>query len=232
MIFGEFKVKKQLPELANIGGTNFSSFIIYGYLNNKHVSLENLTQILDFGNNFINSGSFYIDCSFEEKNSEQKKSKFEQLSVGFTIGLKVIQYSPVGSKVSRDVDYRKEYYKKIIELTELPIKLIEIDNEFFLEHTQGGFIRSVVKNSKGRNPYDFTCELNDISNRDLINKIDLIVKKNSSDKPYLHNWRLSTSKKLTSQEVYDIYELIRNADLYADKYDVNYTCSIQEISGT
>ena len=34
-IFGEFKVKKKLPELTNIEGTNFSRFIFDGYLSTK-----------------------------------------------------------------------------------------------------------------------------------------------------------------------------------------------------
>jgi len=230
-IFGDFKVKKELPELLNIEGTNFSSFIIYGYINNKKTSLENFIRILEFGRKKLFKDLFYLACAFEERNSSQKKNKYDRMYVGFEDSVVNLRYSPGDSKVYWDNEYRKNFFEQIINVAILPILIYEKDKEFFLEHTKGHNIRSVQANYTGGNPYDFICEIKNSTNEELISKMELIVSNVSSEKPITYYWYTSTSREDTSKQVYDFYELIRNANLYADKYDINYTCSIQEING-
>jgi len=231
LIFGEFKVKKELPEFTNIEGTNFSRFIFDGYLSTKKTSLEILTRILEFGREHFFDGYFHVSCSFEEKNGMKKKNGHETVYVGFEYGTTTITYFPGDSNVFWDREYTKEYFQKLIIVASLPIRLYEKDKEYFLEHAKGHNLSSLQANYGGGNPYDFKCEIRDATNEELINTMNLIAKENSSDKPFIYYWSLSTSKELSNKEVYDIYELIRNAELYTDKYEVNYTCSIEELSG-
>jgi len=227
---GYFELTK-LPALEAFRGIELKEIRTEGHLPVDEDPFHTFRQIFNNDAEKIGeSGLLIIRCGFEEKSSIQSKRGYDTVSIKLEKGKMFFGYSANGSNVDKKIDYRKEFIRRVLEVTHIPVTMIEREGYFILEHKLSGDIKILKGGFGGKNPAAFQCEILDGTVDELMIKMEEFLSEFASEKRYKYSWTATCSGSAETEINNKIYDFVVSADFPADKYSLDIEFLIDEIS--
>jgi hypothetical protein len=179
-------------------------------------------------------GCLKIEVGFQERNSKQSKRAYDVLSLEAVRGKMFFTYSANGSLVIKDMSYRKNFMRRLIDKAQLPLEIEEQGEHFYLSRTSPGqlsFLR--YSGSNYGSPSGFTCEvpaqMYDIS----VDILRACVDDFGAPKHFKYSWNVSSSnaQKNNVGEGKQIYDMVLNSNFPAEKYFIRAAIKVNSLLG-
>lgn len=230
-----------LPELENLPDLRPAADLEIG-----HVRLESFLpldrppyaafrEVLARGREPFARHALVLSVGFEEVRSRQTADFFDTLSILLWKGRLFFGYTANGSRVTDDPLYGRPFLESLIATARLPIAVSVEGDHYFLSHTQGGQLH--ISRSRGfrhESPMGFRCEILDASPEMLVDRIPAVLDASATVRRFEHSWAAWPATNFTDErmsEGIEVYSLVRELGLPAERYDVQATLFLANLKG-
>ncbi|MHB0939887.1 MAG: hypothetical protein ACYC6A_26120 [Armatimonadota bacterium] len=222
-----------LPELGAVKGIRFGSINAMGLLSLKKEPFSDFRQILTQGASIARMGRLILHVGFEEKNSKQTKRGYDVISILIERGKQSWGYSANGSLVSNDPHYCAGFFRRLVEIIQLPLSIREDEQGVHITHTIPG-----CEYRGGQQPIypsGFFCDLPDDSVDQLVSRMEIALQEFASTKRFVYQWDVLPD--LTGRlfqpipESLELYHMVAAAGFPAERHEVHVDFFMDTIEG-
>lgn len=225
----------ELLQLESVKGINIRTISTVAHLNVDQDPFPIFKEVFSQTERTIASnGIVSAGCGFEPKDSMSTSEYFDSVSVSLRKEKKLFSYWP-SSELTNSKEHRKNVMSRIIRALSLPINIEEKENDFFLTHSLGGELNISRAGLRKASPWDFVCEINNVSAMELLHLLAKFLQEFASDKRYEYTWSAravgepgDSSVQLSSKAIYDF---LAESKLPASYYVVDFKFTIESLLG-
>jgi len=224
--------KKLEPELCSMKGVQIIDINTTGRLSPKGNPWSKLYQVVELLHDVGNIGQLMVSCNFEEKSSKQSHRHYDSVYLRVNKGVNHLGYSANGSKIMSDHSYAKVFFNRFIEETRVPISMREEEECYYLDHSKSGHLRILRSGVRGKNPTSFSCEIEDMTAKDILDEMKDFINIFSSGKIFGFRWSAHCSPGEESAAVSkQIFDSIVTLQVPAESHELDMEITLSEISG-
>jgi hypothetical protein len=135
-----------------------------------------------------------IRIGFEERQSKQSRSSCDTAGLSFTNGNVSFSYYADGSKVARDLEYRRAFYSRLIDIMMLPLSTRDVQGGFIFEHRNPEGLEILRGGEDGKNPSAFHCQISKEEISGYGGKLMRALGEIGSGKIFQFQWMMGTGR--------------------------------------
>lgn len=135
-----------------------------------------------------------IRIGFEERQSKQSRSSCDTVGLSFTDGNVSFSYYADGSKVAKDLEYRRTFYSRLIDEMSLPLSLRDVQGGFIFVHRNLEGLEILRGGENGKNPSAFHCQISKEETGGYGGKLMRALGEIGSGKIFHFQWLIGTGR--------------------------------------